>query len=77
MVLRDALIQAGIQHWNRKGLEKAEKQLLQLGRQRAGQMYRWLLEADLALKGSHSTPHRARFVLEQLILRMAKLPAAR
>ncbi len=70
--LREALIQAGIQHWNRKGLEKAEMQLKQLGRRRAGQLYRWLLEADLALKGTHSTADRARFVLEQLILRMAK-----
>jgi len=70
--LKDALIQAGFQHWNRAGLEKGEKQLMQLGRQRAGRLYRWLLEADLALKGTHSAPHRARFVLEQLILRMAK-----
>ncbi|HJN09353.1 MAG TPA: DNA polymerase III subunit delta [Pirellulaceae bacterium] len=77
MPLRDALIQAGIQHWNRKGLEKAEKQLIQLGRHRAGQLYRWLLEADLALKGSHSTTHRARFVLERLILRMAKASSLR
>jgi len=77
MPLRDALIQAGIQHWNRKGLEKAEKQLIQLGRHRAGQLYRWLLEADLALKGSHSTAHRARFVLERLILRMAKTSSSR
>lgn len=75
--LTDALIQAGIQHWNRKGLEKAENQLLQLGRHRAGQLYRWLLDADLALKGSHSAPQRARFVLEQLILRMAKTPRSR
>ncbi len=70
--LKDALVQAGIQHWNRTGLQKAESQLIQLGRHRAGQLYRWLLDADLALKGSHSNPHRARFVLEQLILRMAK-----
>lgn len=72
VVLRDALIQAGIQHWNRKGLERAESQLKQLGRDRAGQLYQWLLEIDLALKGSHSNPHRARFVLEQLFLRMSK-----
>jgi DNA polymerase-3 subunit delta len=77
MPLRDALIEAGIQHWNRKGLEKAEKQLIQLGRHRAGRLYRWLLEADLALQGSHSTTHRARFVLERLILRMAKTSTAR
>lgn len=72
MLLRDALIQAGIPHWNKKGLERAESQLKQLGRARAGRIYRWLLETDLALKGTHSNPHRARFVLEQLFLRMAK-----
>ncbi|MEO8497742.1 MAG: DNA polymerase III subunit delta [Planctomycetota bacterium] len=70
--VREALIQAGIPHWNRAGLERAESQLKQLGRSRAGRIYQWLLETDLALKGSHSNPHRARFVLEQLFLRMAK-----
>lgn len=70
--LREALIQAGIPHWNKKGLERAELQLKQLSRGRAGRIYQWLLETDLALKGSHSNPHRARFALEQLFLRMAK-----
>ncbi len=68
----DALVQAGFPHWNRRALGRAEKQLTQLGRERAGRIYQWLLEADLALKGSHSAPHRARFVLEQLIGRMAR-----
>jgi len=72
ILLRDALIQAGIPHWNKEGLERAESQLKQLGRGRAGRIYQWLLETDLALKGSHSNPHRARFILEQLFLRMAK-----
>jgi len=70
--LRDALIQAGLPHWNQKGLDRAEAQLKQLGRDRAGQLYQWLLETDLALKGSHSHPHRSRFALEYLFLRMAK-----
>ena len=52
-------------------IEKAEKQMIQIGRQRGGKLYQWLLEIDLALKGSHSTPDRARFKLEQLILRLA------
>jgi len=76
--LREALIQAGIQHWNRKGLERAESQLKQLGRVRAGKLYQWLLETDLALKGSHSHPQRARFALERLFLRMSgALPSRR
>jgi DNA polymerase-3 subunit delta len=50
---------------------KAEAQFRQLGRQRAAKLYRWLLEADLALKGTSSQRHRARLVLEQLIARLS------
>lgn len=70
--LPQALEQAGFRPWPRQALTDAEKQLRQLGRDRAGSIYRWLLEADLALKGSHSQLYRARFVLEQLIVRLAK-----
>jgi len=52
-------------------LEKAERQWRQLGRRRAGQIYQWLLDADLALKGPSSTPKRGRWVLEQLVARMS------
>ncbi len=75
--LRPALEQAGFRPWPKGALEKAERQLRQLGRHRAAQMYHWLLEADLAMKGSHSAPHRARFVLEKLLLRMAKQAASK
>ena len=67
--LRQALEEAGFKPFV---LGKAESQLRQLGRARAGQLYSWLLDADLALKGSSSSPLRARFVLEQLIVRMAR-----
>jgi len=70
--LRAALEQAGFRPYPKNALENAERQLKQLGRERAGQLYRWLLEADLALKGTHSAPDRARSILEQLILRLAK-----
>lgn len=70
--LREVLGQAGFRDWPKGVLQRAEEQLKQMGRGRAGQLYRWLLEADLALKGSHSAPGRARFVLERLILRLAK-----
>lgn len=70
--LREALGQAGFRDWPKGSLQRAEEQLKQMGRDRAGQIYRWLLEADLALKGSHSSTTRARFVLERLILRLAK-----
>lgn len=64
--LRQALQAAGFKPFI---LAKAEQQLRTLGRQRAGQLHRWLLETDLALKGqSHQPP---RLVLEQLIVRLA------
>jgi DNA polymerase-3 subunit delta len=72
--LRQALENAGFKPF---AISKAEGQLRQLGRARAGQLYAWLLEADLALKGASSAPSRARLVLEQLIARMARQPAAR
>ena len=69
--LGDALVEAGVRDWPRGAIQKSEKQLLRLGRVRASQLYRWLLETDLALKGTHSTPHRARWCIEHLFLRMA------
>jgi DNA polymerase-3 subunit delta len=72
MPLREALGQAGVRDWPLGALAGAEKRLMQLGRNRAGRLYRWLLELDLALKGSHSQEDRARWALEQLVLRMAK-----
>ncbi len=72
IALNEALLQAGFRKWPPEALKRSESQLKQLGRQRAGQLCRWLLETDLALKGSHSTPDRARFVLEQLIVRLAQ-----
>jgi DNA polymerase-3 subunit delta len=52
-------------------MNKAESQLRQLGRQRAAQLQHWLLEADLALKGSSSSPAKARIQLEQLLVRLS------
>jgi DNA polymerase-3 subunit delta len=69
ITLRDALGEAGIKPF---ALGKAEAQLRQIGRVRGAKLYDWLLEADLALKGSSSAPARARMVLEQLIARLAK-----
>ncbi|MGI8977743.1 MAG: DNA polymerase III subunit delta [Pirellulaceae bacterium] len=52
-------------------VEKAGERMKKLGRIRAGKLYKWVMETDLALKGTHSDKDRARFVLEQLFLRMA------
>jgi DNA polymerase-3 subunit delta len=73
--VRLALEQAGVSKWP-KAMDKAESQLRQLGSRRAAKFYDWLLEADLALKGVSSSPDRARLVLEQLIVRMIRQPAA-
>jgi DNA polymerase-3 subunit delta len=70
--LRAALETAGFRKWPREALDAAERQLKQLGRERAGLLYRWLLQADLALKGTSSSPQRARLVLEELIVRLSQ-----
>lgn len=70
--LRGALMQAGFRKWPQSALVAAERQLRQIGRARAGRLHRWLLQTDLALKSTHSVPHRARLVLETLIVRIAK-----
>ena len=70
--LRAALEQAGVKPFV---IGKVEKQLMRLGRQRGSHLLRWLLEADLAMKGSSSSPHRARLVLEELICRLSAPPA--
>jgi DNA polymerase-3 subunit delta len=70
--LAEALKAAGFEHWRPGRMEEAERQLIQLGRDRAGNLFQWLLELDLAFKGTHSPDHRGRWALEHLILRMAR-----
>ena len=69
--LRDSLLAAGFNDWPQGTLKTAEDSLKQLGRERAGKFYRWLLDIDLSLKGSHSQNDRARFALEHLFLKMS------
>ena len=64
--LQPALQQAGIRSFV---LQKAQQQLRRLGRQRGSQLYDWLLQADLDLKGASALPPR--LVLERLIIRLA------
>jgi DNA polymerase-3 subunit delta len=61
-----ALQQAGVKPFV---MQKAERQLRRLGRQRGSQLYRWLLETDLDLKGDSQMPPR--LILERLIVRLA------
>ena len=69
MTLTAALKEAGVKPF---AVEKAERQLRQLGRPRAKQLYRWLLEADLALKGGRSSGLPQRLVLEEFIVRPSR-----
>jgi DNA polymerase-3 subunit delta len=71
--VRDALSQAGVPPFK---LTDAERQLKQIGRNRAKQLTRWLLAADLATKGHNSSDERARIELERLIVRLASTPQA-
>lgn len=76
MSLRTALEQSGMPPFK---ISAAEGQLKQIGRDRAKLLYRWLLAADLELKGYNSTKDRARRVLETLVVKLskeAKLPVA-
>ena len=66
IALRAALEQAGIRSFV---LQKAERQLRQLGRQRGEKLYDWLLQADLDLKGASALPPR--LILERLMIRLA------
>ena len=66
--LREALSQAGVLPFK---LNDAERQLRQIGRPRAKLLTRWLLAADLAIKGHNSSDERARIELERLIVRLA------
>lgn len=69
--LREALEYAGVKGFV---VGKSETQLKRLGFEKGTRLYRWLLDADVALKGASSQPERARFVLEQMIARLASAP---
>jgi DNA polymerase-3 subunit delta len=66
--VRNALSQAGVLPFK---LNDAERQLRQIGRPRARELTRWLLAADLAMKGHNSSDDRARIELERLIVRLS------
>lgn len=69
--LEPILKEAGFREWPRDEMEKTKRRLQQLGGARAKLLHRWLLETDLAIKGSHSHPARTRVALERLFLQLA------
>lgn len=66
--LQTALQQAGVPPFK---IGTAERQLRQIGRERARQLAEWLLAADLAMKGYNSSDARARMEIERLIVRLS------
>ena len=68
--LDDALAAAGIHR--PAEIQQAKLQMKGLGRARAKQLLPWLLDADLRLKGTHSSDGRDRFLLEQFVTKLAK-----
>jgi DNA polymerase-3 subunit delta len=69
--LDGALEAAGVRKFPKDDFNKALSQLRQIGRRRSGRLYRKLLDADLKMKRSHSSPERARFVMEELIFELS------
>jgi DNA polymerase-3 subunit delta len=69
ITLRAGLQEAGVLPFK---LADAERQLRQIGRPRARQLSRWLLAADLSLKGHNSGKGAARRVIETLVLRLSR-----
>lgn len=72
MALPLALEQAGFRKWPKGAMQRAEKQIRQLGRHRAGDLYERLLKLDLAMKSTHAAPARSRWALEQFLLSLSK-----
>lgn len=68
--LKSALRDAGFRGSD-NALQQAERQLKRIGRQRAGKLTGWLLELDLALKGTHSADQRGRLAIEQFLVRLS------
>ncbi|OAI50688.1 hypothetical protein AYO44_17565 [Planctomycetaceae bacterium SCGC AG-212-F19] len=66
--MSDALDRAGIPAWP-EARRSSEQQLKHLGRRRATQLFDWLLEVDMGMKGSSALPPRTQ--LERLLARMA------
>jgi DNA polymerase-3 subunit delta len=64
--LTEALAQAGVKSFT---IQPATGYLRRLGRPRAEQIFRWLLQADIDLKGGSQLPDRA--IVERLLVQLA------
>jgi DNA polymerase-3 subunit delta len=66
--LKTLLTKAGITY----RVQESEEQLKQITRPRGRQILDWLVKIDLALKGRNSRGHKARLMLEELIVKLSK-----
>jgi len=69
--MSSAISAAGFRPWGGE-VDMAHDRLKQLGRDRAARILDWLVEADFALKRSHTTGDRGRLALEKMLVRMSK-----
>jgi DNA polymerase III subunit delta len=60
---------AGLSGFRPHEMKVAAQRLRRMGLDRASRILHWLLELDLKIKGSHSSPERAIFALEELCWR--------
>jgi DNA polymerase-3 subunit delta len=67
MTVSAALARAGVAPF---AMNAAEKLLRNLGRDRAGKLYDWLMELNMGLRGGSPLPERTQF--ERLLVRIAK-----
>jgi DNA polymerase-3 subunit delta len=68
--LGEAMASAGVKPF---AVRAAEQQMRHLGRRRLDQLYNWLVETDLGLKGA--SPLSPRTLLERLVVRLARTRA--
>lgn len=66
----DSLKAAGFRPWQGE-LDKAANRIRRLGRRRLDVIHRWLLDVDLALKGTHSREEQGRQLIERLLVHLA------
>lgn len=72
--IADSLKAAGFRTWQGE-MDKAAARIRRLGRRRLDVVHRWLLDVDLALKGTHSREDLGRQLLERLMISLAQANA--
>lgn len=66
----ESLKAAGFRPWQGE-IDKAANRVRRLGRRRLDVIHRWLLDVDLALKGTHSREDHGRQLIERLLVQLA------